>query len=117
MKVFLLIVAGILFLALFQLPIGYYTFLRIMVTVGSILVIIAEFNKTSINQWVIVFGIIAILFNPLIPIHLHNKYNWVLIDIVSGLLFIIKALSGNNKQKEDRNNFFQHEDSSDDLPF
>ena len=49
MKNLLLIIAGLLFLAIIDLPIGYYTFLRILVTIGAIGVIEARIANASEN--------------------------------------------------------------------
>jgi hypothetical protein len=95
MKTISLICAAFLLLAVFKLPIGYYTFLRIAVTIGAIIVIVNE-SKNGIGFWIIAFGITAILFNPLIPIHLHDKSIWIPIDILVAILFIVKALITNN---------------------
>jgi len=92
MRGLLLICAGLLFLALFDLPIGYYTFLRIVVTIGAVVVIVKEFEN-GLGFWVISFGLIAILFNPIIPVYLHDKEIWAPIDIIAGILFLIKGLS------------------------
>jgi hypothetical protein len=86
-----LICAAFLLIALFYLPIGYYTFLRIIVTIGAIVIIVKELEN-GFNFWVISFGIIAILFNPLIPIYL-NKEAWILLDVIAAVLFIIKSLT------------------------
>jgi hypothetical protein len=91
MKTILLICAAFLFLAIFKLPIGYYTFLRIVVTIGAIIAIVNE-SKNGIIFWIIAFGITAILFNPIIPIYLHDKSIWIPIDILVALLFIANAL-------------------------
>ena len=99
MKYLLLISAGLLFIALVDLPIGYYTFLRIVVTIGAIGAIISE-TENGINFWVITFGIIVILFNPIIPIYLNDKYAWMPIDIITAVLFLIKSFTL-NKQKKD----------------
>jgi len=96
MKALSLICAGLLFFALINLPIGYYTILRIVVTIGAAAIVIKEFEN-GINIWVIVFGLIVIVFNPIIPIYLHNKAIWNPIDFVSGTLFIIKLFINNNK--------------------
>ncbi|MDR1983908.1 MAG: hypothetical protein LBQ28_03685 [Prevotellaceae bacterium] len=85
------ICAGLLLLAIARLPIGYYTFLRIAVTIGSIAVIHSEF-KNGINLWVILFCIIAIVFNPLNPVYLHSKATWIPIDIVAAIIFTAKSL-------------------------
>jgi hypothetical protein len=91
MKILTLICAAFLLIALFYLPIGYYTFLRIIVTIGAIVIIVKELEN-GFNFWVISFGIIAILFNPLIPIYL-NKEAWILLDVIAAVLFIIKSLT------------------------
>jgi predicted membrane protein len=99
MRGLLLICAGLLFLALFDLPIGYYTFLRIVVTIGSVAVIVKEFEN-GLGFWAIAFGLIAILFNPIIPVYLHDKELWMPIDIISALLFLIKSFSITNSQEK-----------------
>lgn len=96
MKVLSLICACLLFLALVNLPIGYYTMLRIVVTIGATAIVIKEFED-GLNIWVIVFGLIAILFNPILPIYFHNKAIWTPIDLVSGILFIVKLFINNKK--------------------
>jgi len=92
MKVILLICSVLLILALANLPIGYYTLLRIVVTIGAILVLVNEY-KGEFTFWIIIFGIIAILFNPLLPIYFNNKEIWMPIDIITGILFGIKAFT------------------------
>ncbi|WP_291399578.1 DUF6804 family protein [Daejeonella sp.] len=92
MKILLLICAGLLFIGLLDLPIGYYTLLRIAVTIGSVIVVVTEFEN-GLNFWVITFGLIAILFNPLIPIYLNDKSAWMPLDIISGLFFLIKTFT------------------------
>jgi len=90
MKTILLICAALLFIGLIDLPIGYYTLLRIVVTIGSVAVVVTEFEN-GLNFWVIAFGLIAILFNPLIPVYLNDKSAWMLIDIIGGIAFVIKS--------------------------
>lgn len=80
-KWILLIAAVLLAIGCFKLPIGYYTFLRIVVCITAILAIIA--NKDSGFDWCnIIFALIAIFFNPIIPIHLHSKLAWTIIDAI-----------------------------------
>ena len=88
-----------MFLALAELPIGYYTFLRIIVTIGAIAIVITEFEY-GFNFWVIAFGILAILFNPLIPIYLNDKDAWMPIDIIAGIIFLTKSITYNTKTNE-----------------
>ena len=99
MKYLLLICSGLLFIALADLPIGYYTFLRIVVTIGAAAVVVIEYEN-GLNFWLMAFVIIAILFNPLIPIYLNEKDTWMLIDIVVAILFLIKSFTYKIKTNE-----------------
>jgi hypothetical protein len=99
MRPLLLICSGLLLLALADLPIGYYTFLRIVVTIGAIAVVISEFEN-GINFWVVVFGLIAILFNPLIPVYLNDKDIWTPIDIIVAIIFGIKSFITKKSQEQ-----------------
>lgn len=91
MKGLFTLVAITLLLALINLPIGYYTFLRIIVTIVSIIIISKEI-KNGITIWVLLFGILAILFNPIFPIYLYKKNIWMPIDIIAALLFFSYGL-------------------------
>jgi len=99
MKPLLFICAGILLLGLVDLPIGYYTFLRIIVTIGAVAVVVSEFAN-GINFWVIVFGLVAIIFNPLIPVYLGDKNAWMPIDIITAILFVIKSFTLKSNKNE-----------------
>jgi len=68
-------------------PYGYYIFLRWTIFVSSI-VIANRFNRARLTTWVFVFGALAFLFNPIIPVYL-NKLSWVAIDLVSATLFFM----------------------------
>lgn len=97
MRTLLLICTGLLLLALVDLPIGYYTLLRIVVTIVAVTVVVTEFEN-GINFWVITFGLIAIIFNPLIPVYLEDKSTWMPIDLITAILFGIKSfINQNNK--------------------
>jgi len=80
----LYIPAILLFLAFLELPYGYYTLLRLVVTGVSLYAAFGLLEKGSVNFWVMLA--IAVLFNPLIPVHL-SKEIWVPIDIIVGIYF------------------------------
>ena len=65
MKKLLLFCAILLFVAIADLPSGYYTLLRIAVTIGALGLIITEFEK-GVSFWLIPYGFIATVFNPII---------------------------------------------------
>lgn len=91
------ICAGMLFLAVFKLPVEYYMPLRIVVFTGALIVILRNINENLI--WVIIFLLIAILFNPISPIYLYKKFIWIPLDIITGILFLLEIFI-KTKRKE-----------------
>ncbi|TFB08818.1 hypothetical protein E3V08_02465 [Candidatus Atribacteria bacterium MT.SAG.1] len=75
-----------LFGAVAEWPYGYYTLLRWITCIASTLVIFQAFEK-NIDWAKVVFIVIAILFNPLAPIHL-SRSTWIPIDIITAIFFI-----------------------------
>lgn len=88
MKPFLTFCALCCFIGIFKLPIEYYTFLRILVSAGALLVL---YHTVTSRQpyFSIVFLAILILFNPVFPIYLYRKGIWIPIDTITGLLFLL----------------------------
>lgn len=88
MKPFLTFCAICCFAGIFRLPIEYYTFLRILVSVGALLIL---YNTLSLKQhyFSIIFLVILILFNPVFPIYLYRKSIWIPIDTITGILFLL----------------------------
>lgn len=88
MFLILRIVSAILLLwALSTHPYGYYTILRFVVTgVAAYSAYISVNQKKKIWTWS--FGIITILFNPFVPIHL-DKDTWAVIDVLVAIFFIV----------------------------
>ena len=81
------IVAVILSITFLDLPYGYYQILR-WVTCGVAL-FIAYQAYTWKQYWAIwIFGIIAILFNPILPIT-FSKEIWLPIDWVTAAIFVL----------------------------
>ena len=72
------IVSIMLFIAVLPLGSGYYDLLRLVVSVAA---------AVNIFRGSFIFIPILILFNPIIPVYLYDKAVWVIIDIVSGLVF------------------------------
>ncbi len=76
-----------LLLGLAKMPIGYYTFLRIIVCLASVVIAAGVYDqKKEISGGVVLFAIIAILFNPFFPIYL-NKEVWSVIDLITAAIF------------------------------
>ena len=94
-----LIASILLLIALSSHKIGYYEFLRWVVCATAIYTAFISFaKKEKMNIGVWVFGLIAILFNPVIPFYL-SKSSWHTIDIFVAILFFISTFfvkEGNN---------------------
>jgi len=95
MRIFLIIISIFLLLAMADMPMGFYTLLRILVFIGSIVVMAQEYQN-GLNFWMIAFILIGIIFNPLIPVYLHDKDTWMIIDLIAAVIFGIKAFSVGN---------------------
>jgi hypothetical protein len=76
-----LVAAVVVLIALFNLPYGYYTLARVVIFGFSVTIAYFSIASGSPNYvWTSLFVLIAILFNPIIPIHL-NREIWFWIDI------------------------------------
>ncbi len=82
-----LITIVMLLIALLPMPYGYYTLVRICVCVLSSFLAYKTWQE-KINLWMWIFIIIAILFNPIIPIYLSREL-WAVIDIVVAIVFFV----------------------------
>jgi hypothetical protein len=83
--------AIMLFLALGRLPYGYYTLLRFVVCGTAAYGAYFASTEQKKPAWAWIFGIIAVLFNPLIPIHLTRDI-WAVIDVAVALLLFVSLL-------------------------
>ena|SRR3990167_10824517 len=72
-------------------PYGYYQLLRLLVF-GIAIIVAWGFYNSKLIPWAWIFGSVAFLFNPLVPIHL-SKSSWVPIDFISAALFFLAAYS------------------------
>lgn len=89
------------FLGILKLPIEYYTFLRIVVSLGAILVIY-NFIKIRNYFWLGIFAGILLLFNPIFPIYLYQKSIWLPIDFVVGILFLLISFFQKKQEKNEK---------------
>lgn len=100
LKIFLTFCALCCFIGIFRLPIEYYTFLRILVSIGALLVL---YNTLSSKQhyFSIPFLIILILFNPVFSFYLYRKSIWIPIDVITGVLFLLINFIERKEQKKE----------------
>jgi hypothetical protein len=71
-----------------RLPYGYYTFTRIVTCGTAALLAVLGFRERSGAQaWFVLLSIIAVLFNPFVPIHL-NRSAWFYLDLGAAGVFL-----------------------------
>ena len=88
-----LIPAAMLLLAMADMPSEYYVFMRIVVCLACAVVAYGSYKREdSLNSSAILFGLMAILFNPIIPVYLYDREIWMPIDIIGAIVFVIKGL-------------------------
>lgn len=86
-----LVIAGILFISIAELPYGFYTFMRIVVPILSVIYLFfAYIVEEKFSLMLIPNIIIVILWNPIFPVYL-DKETWVFIDAIAGLCEIAVA--------------------------
>lgn len=84
-----LVATGVVLIGLADMPYGYYTLLRLVLCGSAILLLLASFESANaIVTWT--FGAIAVLYNPILPIHLGDKSIWVVLNLIT--IFVFWAL-------------------------
>lgn len=86
-NIFRLISFLALLIGIANLPYGYYVMLRFLVCGVSVY---GAYISSNINNkfWLWTLGIIALLFNPIIPIHM-DKESWVVIDFITAVIMLV----------------------------
>ncbi|MBU3680233.1 MAG: hypothetical protein FGM32_11640 [Candidatus Kapabacteria bacterium] len=91
MKNLLAICMILSFVALAKLPIGYYTILRLVLTVSAVIVIYNERDK-GLTPWNIAMGLVAIVYNPVIPVHFSDRDIWRALNVAAGVVFGLRLM-------------------------
>lgn len=82
---------------LISFPYGFYIFLRLIVTITAAYIIFDTYkNFKGINETIIIFSIIAILYNPIIPVHLTREI-WLPINFVTAGIYFFNFHKINKK--------------------
>ena len=81
--------AALLVLALAPMPFGYYTFLRLVVTAVAFVTAFSFYRDGDVT-WAWIFGLLGILFNPLIQVHLSRDI-WMILDLLAAGLMLRAA--------------------------
>ena len=91
--------AGLLIWALARHPIGYYTLLR-LITTGVSLYTVYVCAKNRQVAWGIIFGGIALIFQPVIPMRITRE-TWKYVDVIVAAVMVVSiAVVGSPNSKE-----------------
>jgi hypothetical protein len=85
-RVVWIVPAILLMISTLKLPDGYYTFTKIVTCGVAAIFSFAGSQGNSISQWSVLFALVAVLFNPVIPIHL-SRPTWVFLDFGTAAAF------------------------------
>lgn len=76
-------------IGLLPMPYGYYNLSRLVVCGCSIFFIFSLLReKDVLFAWI--FGLLAVLYNPIIPIHLYQKELWMVVNAITAIIFVTK---------------------------
>lgn len=87
MKQIEIILAALLLLCLAPMPYGYYQFVRFVAMV-VFAVMAYRYYEEKKNQWAIVCGALALLFQPFIKVAL-GKAMWNVVDVVVAIALVL----------------------------
>ncbi len=94
------ITSTMLFLSVAPFPYGYYTLLRIVVTGVFIWAAYICYERDeAVLPWIFSLG--AILFNPLIKIHMPKEI-WSIVDVAAGIFLIVMRKKIINSGQQNR---------------
>ena len=76
----------VLVIALFPLPIGYFTLSRLVVSACALYYAI-QFHKRNNTTYTWIYGFLVVLYNPIIPIYLYEKFIWIVVNLITIYIF------------------------------
>jgi len=77
----------LMIVAIFNLPYGYYIFLRVASLVCTSFIILNLYNISKFEDFnILIVTIILILFNPIFPFEME-KSNWRVFNLIAALYF------------------------------
>lgn len=79
-------------------PYGYFVLLRWVVAGIALFTLWISYNSQRMG-WIWIMGGIALLFNPILPIHL-DKGIWQIIDFFVAILFLVSIFQIKNNERK-----------------
>lgn len=92
------VLAILLFVCLFDMPYGYYQFVRFLSLIGFGILAFDAYQKKRQTE-VIVYLALAILFQPIFKISLGRTL-WNIVDIIVAVGLLVTVFSSTNADKK-----------------
>lgn len=68
-------------------PYGFYTLMRLIVC-GCAIYLAVGARRMGSTAWTWIMGVIAVLFNPIVPMRMHRS-DWQIIDLATAIVLLI----------------------------
>ena len=81
------VLAGLFFLCLLDMPYGFYQFVRFVGLIGFV-ILAYQANEQGKQTEMIIYGALAILFQPFFKISLGREI-WNIVDVIVGIGLIL----------------------------
>ena len=86
-----------LVIAIGRLPYSYYMLLRVVILAAALLQAGMLYQQTkSFTIWIGLFLVVAIAFNPLVPLHLTRGV-WTILNVLAAVIFVAHYLVERHK--------------------
>ena len=99
MKYLFSLLSGCYVIALFEMPYSYYMLLRV-ITCATCVYSAVKF-KTEWTKWI--FGVFAVLYNPVLPVHLGDKDLWSTINFTTAAYMWVALFAEIKLQQKGQN--------------
>ncbi len=90
------ILAGLFFLCLLDMPYGFYQFVRVVGLIGF-LILAYQANEQRKQVEMIIYGALAILFQPFFKIALGREI-WNIVDVIVGIGLLLSIWISTNEK-------------------
>ena len=84
---------------------GYFQILRWVVAGSAVYTVYLAYNAEK-NLWIWLMGAIAVLFNPIFPIHLARE-TWLVIDVIVAVVFAVSIFKFKIKEIKEIQDFIE----------
>jgi hypothetical protein len=91
-----LILAILLLLCLAPMPYGYYQFVRFAALIGFA-VLAYQANEEGKQTEMVIYGALALLFQPFIKIALGREL-WNIVDVIVGIGLVVSVFTNSGKE-------------------